>query len=156
VTTYRAFVAGIGNQERGDDAVGAEVARRVEHLNLPGVRVARLREPVQLLDVDMSTEIVVLVDAMRSGAAAGTVVVREIDERPLPAWAGPASTHAVGLSAVVELARVLGRLPAHVVVVGVEAESLATGSALSPAVARAVDEATDIVASVVSEPAKGR
>ena len=67
------------------------------------------------------------------------------------AWAatGRGGTHALGLAAVVELARALGRLPERVVVVGVEAERFDHGVPLSPAVAAAVTPAADAVASAL-------
>jgi Ni,Fe-hydrogenase maturation factor len=54
---------GIGNAERGDDGLGLEVARLVDHFHLADVHVTQLSEPVQLLDESLAADIVVVVDA---------------------------------------------------------------------------------------------
>jgi hydrogenase maturation protease len=46
---------------------------------------------------------------------------------------GFASTHAIDLRAAIELARALGKLPARLVIYGVEAEETGFGEGLSPA-----------------------
>jgi hydrogenase maturation protease len=102
---------------------------------------------------------VVVVDAVRSGAAPGTVHVLDAgatsDALPLEAWAatGRGGTHALGLAAVVGLARALGRLPDRLTVVGVEAEQLDHGVPLSPSVAAAVVSAAARVVSALRAPA---
>ena len=143
------LVAGIGNSDRGDDGIGPVVARHVAALNLPGVRVVSHAEPLDLLDDELSADMLVVVDAVRSGRRPGVVVVRHVDNRALPEWTGAGGTHAVGLAVSVELARVLGRMPRRLVLVGVEAESFAIGAPLSPAVRAAIAVARDAVAAVV-------
>ena len=145
-----ALVVGIGNPDRGDDGVGAAVATAVASHRLAGVSVKHLREPVALLDEEPDYDLVIVVDAVLSRAEPGSVSVREVDEHPLPDWAGTGGTHTVGLPAVVELARALGRLPRPLLVVGVEAESLGTGDPLSPAVLAGVQRAADVVVRLVT------
>ena len=97
-------VIGFGNEWRGDDGVGIEVARRVGGRVLEG-------EPIALVDVLDGDDEVVLVDAVSSGAPAGTLFRFEAGSEPLPApLFGASSTHALGLAEAVELARSLGRL----------------------------------------------
>jgi hydrogenase maturation protease len=83
------------------------------------------------------------VDAVRSGAEPGTVHRIDATHEPLPATLSAASTHTLGVGEAIELARALGRLPARVVVYGIEAESLAAGEELTPAVERAVDDVVE-------------
>jgi hydrogenase maturation protease len=144
-----AVVVGIGNAERGDDGVGLEVARLVEQLHLPEVHVTQVREPVQLLDEFLAADIVVVVDALSSGAPVGTIAVREVDDRPLPEWTGAGGTHAVGLGAVVELARAIGRLPTRLVIVGVEGAAFDAGADMSPPVHVSMEVAANTVAALV-------
>jgi hydrogenase maturation protease len=54
-------------------------------------------------------------------------------------------THALGLAEAIALGRALERLPARLVVVGVEASETDSGHGLSPAVAGAVDEVIDVI-----------
>jgi len=159
MTEERAFVGrplviGLGSPDRGDDAVGPVVARAVEALHLPGVDVSVHEDPTALFHLWAGAKCVVVVDAIMSGVAPGTVVVREAgassDALPESAWTqtGRGGTHAFGLATAVELARTLGRLPERVILVGVEAESFEHGEGLTAGVAGAIEEA---VAAVRSE-----
>jgi hydrogenase maturation protease len=132
-------VIGLGNEWRGDDGVGIEVARRLGGRLFAG-------EPIGLVDAFEGEDEVVLVDAVSSGAPPGTLFVFEAGARPLPApLFGASSTHALGLAEAVELARSLGRLPRRVVVYGIEGESFEFGKGLSAAVAAAADQVTEEV-----------
>ena len=132
-------VIGLGNEWRGDDGVGLEVARRVRGRVLEG-------EPLALVVVVDGEDDVVLVDAVSSDAAPGTIFRFEAGDEPLPTpLFGASSTHALGLADAVELARSLGRLPQRVVVYGIEGESFAFGKGLSAAVAAAADRVTEEV-----------
>jgi len=133
----RPLVVGLGAQDRGDDAVGAAVAGAVA-VRLAGVAVVVHEDPTGLLDVWAGHDPVVVVDAVRTGAAAGTVHHLETVTAGLPIRSGHAGTHAIGLAEMVELGRALGRLPERLVVVGIEAERFDHGAPLSPAVAAAV------------------
>jgi hydrogenase maturation protease len=129
-------VIGLGNEWRGDDGVGVEVARRVGGRVLDG-------EPIGIVTALEGEDEVVLVDAVSTGAAPGTLFVFEASAEPLPTPIfGASSTHALGLAEALELARALGRLPRRVVVYGVEGESFAFGKGLSAAVAEAADRLT--------------
>ncbi len=145
------LVVGLGSADRGDDAVGGHVAREVAALADPRVVVLEHEDPTDLIELWTTRERVVVVDATCSGAAPGTLRLLETgaDHAPLPeaAWArtGRGGTHAFGLAAAVELARVLRRLPARVTVVGIEAGTFEPGAPLSAAVAAAVPDAVAAV-----------
>ena len=136
----RPLVIGLGAPDRGDDAVGAAVARAVAD-RLPGVAVVDHEDPTGLLDVWAGHDPVVVVDAVRSGAPPGTVHRLATP----PPGSGPGGTHAIGLAEMVEIGRALGRLPDRLVVVGVEAGGFDHGAPLSAAVAAAVPAAADLV-----------
>ncbi len=133
-----AAVVCVGNRLRGDDAVGLEVARHL-HGTLPeGVAITeREGEPTTLIDAWDGADALWIVDAVSSGSGAGTVHRLDAGERPLPPGPFRASTHHVSLAETVELARVLGRLPARTVVFGIEAASFTIGEPLTPSVAAA-------------------
>lgn len=142
-----ALVVGLGRADRGDDAVGAYVARAVAARRLPGVEVRETEEPADLMDAWVGHDPAVVVDAVRSGAPPGTVHVLDAGTATVglspAAWAatGRGGTHALGLAAVVGLARSLGRVPERLVVVGVEAEQFDHGARLSDPVAAAIPAA---------------
>ncbi len=140
------LVIGLGSPDRGDDAVGAAVAARIEALALPGVRVVPLEDPMSLTVLWGGADAVVVIDAVASGGPPGTVHVREagVGALPLPTHAftaaGRGGSHAFGLAGAVELSRTLGTLPRRVTLVGVEAGTFAHGP-MSPAVAARIDDA---------------
>ena len=145
----RPRLVGIGNPLRGDDAAGLLVARRVRELAGPDdVEVVELEgEPVRLLDAWEGAELAIVVDALCSGAEAGETSRFDVSREPLPAEAGASSTHALGLADVIELGRALGRLPARLIVIGIEGADFGAGAAPSEAVVRAVETvALDIAA----------
>jgi hydrogenase maturation protease len=136
----------LGHPDRGDDAVGPLVAGR---LRAAGATLLDCNEePTRLLDAWDGLELVVIVDAVHSGAAPGTVHRFEPGDRPLPFGLRFASTHAFSIADALELAHALGRAPQRVVVLGVEGAAFGLGDALTPAVADAVPR---VVAEALSE-----
>jgi len=128
----RRVVVGIGNAARGDDAAGLIAARRLRGLEHEG-------DPVALLDAWQGAEVAVVIDAVRSGAAPGTVHRFDASRTPLPAaLRSSTSTHAVGLAEAIELGRALARLPPRLIVYGIEGERFDAGDGLTPAVAAAI------------------
>jgi len=128
----RRVVVGIGNAARGDDAAGLIAARRLHGVEYEG-------DPVALLDAWQGAEVAVVIDAVRSGAAPGTVHRFDASRTPLPAaLRSSSSTHAVGLAEAIELGRALARLPPRLIVYGIEGERFDAGAGLTPAVAAAI------------------
>ena len=139
-------MVGIGNAWQGDDAAGLAAAERLRRRVGDNVEVLELEgEPVSLVEALERADDVILVDAVRSGAAPGTVHRIDASHEPVPATLSAASTHTLGVGEAIELARALGRLPRRVVLYGIEAESIAAGAQLTPAVERAVDDAVEEV-----------
>jgi hydrogenase maturation protease len=146
VNASRSAVLCLGNRFRGDDAFGLLVADRLRESSVPVFECAD--EPTRLLDSWSRLDLLVIVDAARTGVAAGTVRRIELGKsRPLDGL-GLTSSHAFGIEETLEVARALGRLPRRVVIYAVEAKELSTGGALTPAVAAAVEP---VVRSVRSE-----
>jgi len=142
------LIVGVGNRYGGDDAAGLEVIERLrERARAAGIAVGEIEgEPLALLEAWRDARAVVLVDAVRSGAAVGTSHRADAGAAPLPAALGHASsTHAVGVADAIELARTLGRLPGTVIVYGIEGERFAAGRGLTAAVAAAVGPLADRV-----------
>lgn len=128
------LVIGIGNTDRGDDGAGILVARALEH-----TRSKELVDCVGLLYLWEGESDVVVVDAMRSGEVPGTVCCFDATASELPVRTS-SSTHSFGLAETIELGRALGRLPARLVVLGIEADGLGPGDTLSEAVKEAIYE----------------
>ena len=143
--TPSVVVAGVGEPYRRDDGCGPRVVAALRGRVAPSVRlVERVAEPTALLDLWEGTRLAVVVDAMRSGSAPGTVRRLEGSE---VASAAPAerttSSHGVSVRTAVELGRALHRLPERLVLYLVEAADLGPGEVLSPEVLRGVATAAD-------------
>ena len=140
------LVIGIGNRDRGDDAAGLEVARRVRLATRPGeVTVRELDgDQLALLDEWAGATEVYLVDAVCSGGPPGTVYQFDAAE-PLPGGFRHRGTHTFALADVVALARALGQLPGRLAGYGIEGTSFAIGDHLSKEVAAAVDQVTGLL-----------
>lgn len=131
---------GVGNPDRGDDGAGIATIRRLRGRVGPAVRLIELPSNVlRVIDGWAGTDTVVLIDAMSSGDAPGTVRRFDATAGPLPAPAfRGGSTHGFGVAEAVELARSLGRLPRRLVVYGIEGARFGHERGLSAPVAAAV------------------
>jgi hydrogenase maturation protease len=139
-------VIAVGNRLRRDDGAGAAVLERLRGRLPAGVALVEVGgEPSELLDAWEGAASAVVVDAVRTGAEPGSLHRFDASGEPLPARTGSASTHGLGLAEALELGRALGRLPARVVVVGIEAGDEGQGAGLSEPVAAAVDGAAALV-----------
>jgi hydrogenase maturation protease len=135
------LIVGAGNAFRKDDGAGLATARRLRGA-LPDDIGVLLKDGdfASLLDDWLGADTVVVIDATSSGSEPGTIRRYDAHERPLPSVFARSSTHSFGVAEAVELARVLGRLPARVVVYGIEGRDFTPGEGLSPDVDAAVDE----------------
>jgi hydrogenase maturation protease len=142
----------IGNRWRSDDAAGLAVAARLQGTLPHGATLVEHEgEPTALIDAWEGADALWLVDAVASGAEAGTVHRLDASKRELPAELFRASTHHVGVAEAVELARALGRLPRQTILFGIEGSSFDVGGELTAAVALAVDRVADAVREEVGE-----
>ncbi|MBM4125662.1 MAG: hydrogenase maturation protease [Nitrospira sp.] len=147
-------VIGLGNLFRGDDAVGLHVVRSLR--GRVGNHVEVIESGAGSLDLIEWIEgarQVVLIDAAKSGKPAGTIHRVDAVTSRLGDSFSPASTHALNVADVLELGRVLGRLPSSLIVYGIEVADLRSGEALSPAVAAAVEGVAAQVLRDLEEPA---
>ena len=146
----------IGNAYRRDDGVGLVVAERLKTQVPPDVVVLTSeQEPSRLIDLWEGATSAVVVDAASSGGEPGVVHRFDAAAEPVPAGVYRSSTHAFGVGDAVELARVLGRLPSRVVVLGIEGAEFAAGEGLSAPVEQAVDQAVALVLEELARPTQG-
>jgi hydrogenase maturation protease len=105
-------------------------------------------EPTRLLELWDGLDTLVVVDAVSTGAAAGTIHHVDLGDGSLPRELKLASTHALSVGETLELGRALGRAPRRAVVLGVEGAAFGMGDPMTPAVERALD---DLVSAVLEE-----
>lgn len=137
----RRVVVAIGNAYRRDDGAGLAVADRLRDHMPSGVELVSCeQEPSRLIDVCEGATTALVVDAVESGAAPGTLHRFDASHRPVPERLFRSSTHAFGVGEAIELARALGRLPDRVIVYGIEGAAFGAGEGLSEPVAAAVEQ----------------
>jgi hydrogenase maturation protease len=145
-------VIGIGQSLRGDDAAGLEAVRRwraafPDTACRPDVRVEVSELPgLGLLGLLDGLCGAVLVDAVRSDAAAGSVHELEADQ--LESFTpGDRSAHGWGVAETLKLRRALVPPAAalHLKLIGIEAADVTPGAGLSPAVERSLPSACQAI-----------
>jgi hydrogenase maturation protease len=140
------LVVGIGNADRGDDAVGLIVARRLRTRSLAGARVREHDgESTSLLDCLSGVDSAYMIDACKTGQPIGTVNRFDVSLTALPDSACGRSTHGMGLADAVELARALGRLPRRCVIYAIDGRNFHAGAGVSPEVAAAAELVADLI-----------
>lgn len=142
-------IVGIGNDWRRDDGAGLAVARALRDQS--GARAHVLEQSGDLnalLDALEGVDYALIVDSTSSGAEPGSIRRLDPSVDDLADALPRTSSHALGLADALGLARSLDRLPERVVVYGIEGESFAVGSGLSPRVASAV---ADVAATIRGE-----
>jgi hydrogenase maturation protease len=147
------LIIGVGNADRGDDAVGLIVIRRLrrdwEHGHkgsaAPVTLIEASGEGTALIEAWRSADTVILVDAVHSGAAPGTIHRLDAHAWPIPTNLRYASTHALGVAEAIELARALGQLPQRLIVYGIEGYCFGTGTGLSAEVERAAEQVLELL-----------
>jgi hydrogenase maturation protease len=105
-------------------------------------------EPTRLLELWDGLDTLVVVDAVSTGAAPGTIHHVDVGDGSLPRELRLASTHALSVGEALELGRALGRAPRRAVVLGVEGVAFGMGDPMTPAVERALD---DLVSAALEE-----
>jgi hydrogenase maturation protease len=144
-------IIGVGNADRGDDAVGLSVARQVRHSLAADLGTARGKVTVIALDGDLLALLnvwaaadgddVYVIDSICSGGTPGAVY-RFDASRALDPRFWHHDSHTLSLGDVVELARDLGRVPASLIGYGIEGASFTLGAPLSPEAEVAVQTVT--------------
>jgi hydrogenase maturation protease len=143
----RRLVVGVGNPDRGDDGVGLLVARMLRDRLPADVRIEeRLGGAAELIELLREADQAVLVDAMVSGAPAGTIRRFDCAAGDAAPGHGQASSHGLGVTEAVGLASALSCLPRVCLVYGVEAAEFSPGSDMSDAVVAGAEALADRLA----------
>jgi hydrogenase maturation protease len=142
-----AIVIGVGNRDRGDDAVGPIVCDRLRAQLGVSTAIRTFTCEGSILDLALHwdhDDRVIIVDAMQPGPTPGRIVTFDATTEPLPT-PGAVSTHELDVSVAIELARAIGRMPAQLLLVGVEAAQTEWGTPPSAAVEAVLDAVVDLV-----------
>ena len=146
----RIVIIGVGNEYRGDDAIGLIAARRLrEHLG-PQANIRELSgEGAAVIEAMQGVDIAIIIDAAESGADPGTIFRYDASSEKIPTGHFHYSTHAFSVAEAVETARALGQLPKMVIVYGIEGKSFDYRTELSSGLDDAIDNVVDSVLSEI-------
>lgn len=147
----KTLILGVGNLLLSDDGVGVHAIQQLQ---------AEYTLPAEVQVVDGGTcgldllqflegiDHLVIVDAAHLGKPPGTIARMEGDQ--VPAYlALKTSPHEIGLPELMFTAKLIDIYPQHVVVLGVQPESIETAVGLTPAVAARLDELVTMLAEEV-------
>lgn len=146
----RTVILGIGNTILSDEGVGVRAAEAIEAAyDLPeGVEVIDGGTAgMELLGPLTNTDLLVVLDAVKSGKPPGTVIKLAGDQVPV-FFRSKLSPHQVSICDVLAGLEFSGEAPGDLVLIGVEPDNLDLGLELTPAIAAKVPE---IVALAVAE-----
>jgi len=148
----RIAIVGLGNLMRTDDAVGMLALERLK----VGLQVPRGVQLIEggTLGLDLIYALhgithVVAIDAVDAGVEPGTILRYSgegIAEMPVSK-----SVHLLGFSDLIGAMRLTGDAPEHIVVLGVQAHTIAWGTELTRPVERALPRLIDAALHQVSE-----
>jgi hydrogenase maturation protease len=149
------LILGCGNASRGDDAAGLLVVRRVRELGV----AAREQSGEALALMESWAEAgeqtdIILIDAVRTGAAPGTITLWDARTAPVVGDFFRCSTHAFGVAEAIELARILALLPERMRIYGIEGSQFGMGEPPSAEVLRAAEEVAERIAQEVRTAAR--
>jgi hydrogenase maturation protease len=145
------LVLGIGNNLLTDEGIGIHVIRYLEthHADQTGLTYLdggtlsfTLAEPIATHDT------LIVVDAARFGEPPGTVRCLEGAAMDRYLTGNRQSVHEVGLTDLLDMARLSNTFPSLRALVGIEPASLDWGEAPSPAVAPAITTAAGLVLAI--------
>lgn len=135
------LILGIGNVIMSDDGVGVRVAQKLQ-------AGYRMPEHVDIMDggtlgLDILPRLegigrLLIVDAVETGSAPGTLVRLSGDEIPL-ALETRLSPHQMGLKDLLAVSLLMGHEPAEIVLIGIQPGSIEMGTELTPAVDEQID-----------------
>jgi hydrogenase maturation protease len=135
-----------GTAYRGDDGAGLLVADRLHQLN---VSLHVHRRSYRSAAGHGRAEEVLIVDALITGAPAGTV--SEWYDGAAELQHNSSTSHALGVAEGIALARGLEKLPTRLHIYSVEARTFEIGREMSSEVRRAADELAKFIATLMAE-----
>ncbi|MDO8704250.1 MAG: hydrogenase maturation protease [Sulfuricaulis sp.] len=140
-----------------DDRLGWVAAEALQRSSVvqamhPGRMVISIldRPGAMLLAHWRDADNVILIDAVHSGAAPGTLHCLTASD--LASGGLPASSHGFGIACALELGGALGNLPGSVLLYGIEIDPAHVGQSLSAAVLSALPDLIRRIEQVLSDP----
>ena len=146
------LIIGIGNESRGDDALGLHVARTLAGMDISGIEVVeRDGEGTSLIETWRGHDCVLLIDAFSSGSAPGMVHSVDATITQIHSEQFRSSSHTFGVAQAIELSRRLNLLPSRLFIYGVEGKSFKIGADISRPVRDRIPGLVETIVLQISE-----
>jgi hydrogenase maturation protease len=151
MTLGRVVIVGVGNLDRGDDAAGPMVARRLRETGTVAADIIELEgEAASILFALENAEVAFVIDACVSGAQAGAIRRYDAADDLPPTAAFGLSSHGIGLAEAVKLGKTLGALPPSCIVYAIEGQRFDLGAPVSDPVARGIESVVRHIAEEIA------
>ena len=134
---------GLQLKKVGNDIVTLLGGREIHPINIrPGgfYKLPSKADLLPLMELWRGAEVAIVIDAVSSGCAPGTIHRFDTAVQPIPAKFLRQSTHAFSLAEAIGLGRALNQLPKKLVVYGIEGKNFESCADLSEEANGAVDE----------------
>jgi len=142
----RPVVMGLGNPLFQDEGLGIHVINELMAGDL-GARAELIdggTDGLTLLGAVEDAKHLIVIDAIDGGLRPGTI--KQLQNEEINHFArAKLSAHQLGFQEVLALAQMRGRYPEHIVLIGVQPQSLDWGTQLTSVVSRAVPQVMDMV-----------
>ncbi len=144
-THPKIVIAGLGNLLMADDGVGVHAVRLLRQDPPENVLIADVgTAALHAQDLFEQADMVIAIDAVQAGGKAGSVYRFDLDDAQTQSFH---SLHDLGLAGVLKLMPESKR--PHVIVVGVEPETIDYRMELSPAVQAALPKVVQLVGEMI-------
>lgn len=146
VSPKNIVILGIGNILLSDEGVGVHVANELMKMELPpNISVVEGgTDGFRLLNVITEADRLIVIDAVKGGAASGSIYRFDIDEVKNVPSGFKTSVHQIGILEVIDLSGLIGKTP-YTTVIGIEPKSLEISMELSPEVKEKVPRVIELV-----------
>jgi hydrogenase maturation protease len=139
-------ILGIGNLLLSDEGVGVHVANKLMEIDLPeGVSVIEGgTDGFRLLNIITEADRLIVIDAVKGGAAPGSIYRFNLDEVKNCPSGFKTSVHQIGILEVINMSGLIGKTP-RTTVIGIEPQSLEMGMELSPEIREKIPRIIELV-----------
>ncbi|MFN4112131.1 MAG: hydrogenase maturation protease [Ignavibacteria bacterium] len=125
------LIIGIGNEFRGDDAIGIIIARKLKE-DFPTFEIIESSNELELIEYFKNYDRIVLIDAINSeqdenGSIKKITVDKDFEFSKLNFF----SSHSISLSEILQIAKIIGHLPPTLIILGINCSNFKLGSSIS-------------------------
>jgi len=148
----RPVIMGLGNPLFQDEGLGIHVINElmISDLFERAELIDGGTDGLALLGVVEDAHRLIVIDAIDGGFKPGTV--RQLQDQEISLLTrGKLSAHQLGFQEVLALAQMRGKYPQHLVLIGVQPQTLEWGTSLSPEVASVVPQVINMIYAQIAE-----